>query len=160
MCDVKKLCTCENVKPGQDHWKLQFHYGQFPSWDQVITTRPEHAELAKKTAKEGEGVMGPLPIPLFKELYQGFADKSQMNRVLTAEDQWLNEANQFDFDYEPFQGDRLLYVIWGEEIAFSYSDGKWRARPHQAYSADSRMGIDADKEDEEARSRASTLECH
>ena len=154
MCDVKKLCTCESVSELQDHWRLEFHCSQFPSWGEVIPTRPEHAKLAAALAKEGEGIMGPLPIPQFRELFVGLADATQMEKVVEAEVEWLNSENPFDFDYQPFRGDRLMFVIGGQEIAFSFVDDSWIHKPHQAYSVDSRCGVDADTEDVAARNKA------
>ncbi len=77
-----------------------------------------------------------------------------MEKVVAAEEAWLNEENPFDFDYVPFEGDRLFFVIGGEEIAFSFFAGLWTHRPHQAFSMDDRMGIDAESEDRKARQRA------
>ena len=95
--------------------------------------------------------MGPLPMPQFKELFKGVADFTQMEKVVEAEVEWLNEGNPFDFEYEPFEGDRLMYVIGGQEIAFSYKKGSWKHYPHQAYSVDARRGVDARAEDIKAR---------
>jgi hypothetical protein len=143
MCDVKKLCTCETVLDGQDHWRLECHYGSFPSWGHVVETRPEHHEMAMQAAERSKGIMGPMPMPQFHELHHGLADRSQMQKVVEVEEAWLNAGNQFDFPYEPFQGDRLMFCIGGEEIAFSYMEGHWIHKPHQAYSVDDRFDIDA-----------------
>ena len=154
MCDIKKLCTCEAVPDGDDHWRLEFHYGSYPSWGKVVDTRPEHRDLAEEAMKKSEHVAGPLPMPKFKELHRGVADVEHMQLVIEAEENWLNERNQFDFDYEPFQGDRLMFTIGGYEIAFSFREGQWKHYPHQAYSQDYRRGIDAPSEDKIARSKA------
>jgi len=154
MCDVKKLCTCSEVPDGADYWKLECHYGHWPSWGQLVETRPEHRELAEEARAKGAGILGPLPMPRFKKLYAGLADRSHLQKAVDAEADWLNKANRFDFDYQPFEGDRLMFVIGGEEIAFSYQKGEWRHRPHQAYSKDTRMGIDAEAEDRIARAKA------
>ena len=154
MCDTKKLCACNSVSDGEDHWRLEFHYGSYPPWGKIVETRPEHKDLAEKAMKEGEHVMGPLPMPKFKELHRGITDIAHMQLAIDAEETWLNERNQFDFDYEPFQGDRLMFVIGGQEIAFSFKDGQWQHYPHQAYSQDYRRGIDAPEEDRKARAKA------
>ena len=156
MCEIKKLCTCDEVSLGQDHWKLEFHYGQCPSWGKLIETRLEHKELANIAREKGANIRGPLPIPLFKELYHGIAAAEHLKRVIAAEENWLNECNQFDFEYEPFNGDRLMFFVGGEEIAFTYFNGEWAHRPHQGYSADDRSGIDAAAEDRAARDRAAS----
>ena len=156
MCEIKKLCTCDEVTSGEDHWKLEFHYGQWPSWGQLIETRQEHEALAKSVAVDAEGIMGPIPMPMFEELFHGIAEPEHLKRAIAAEEDWLNERNQFDFEYEPFQGDRLMFFIGGEEIAYSFMNGKWVHMPHQAYSVDHRFGIDEDFEDCAARERAAT----
>ena len=156
MCDSKKLCTCDNVAPAEDHWTLEYHYGYWPSWGGFVETRPEHRQVAWDASTEGSGVMGPLPMPLFKELHKGIAEPEHLKHAIAAEENWLNEGNPFDFEYMPFEGDRLMFFIGGEEIAFSFQDGNWAHKPHQAYSVDNRRGIDAEKEDREARGRAAT----
>jgi tetratricopeptide (TPR) repeat protein len=156
MCEIKKLCTCDEVSPGEDHWKLEFHYGQWPSWGELIETRPEHKELAESVRENGGGIMGPMPMPMFKELYHGIAEPEHLKRAIAAEENWLNERNQFDFEYEPFEGDRLMFFVGVEEIAFSFKNGKWLHRPHQAYSRDHRMRVDAVAEDRAARERAAS----
>lgn len=161
MCDVKRLCTCEAVSDGQDYWKLEFHCGQFPSWGLAVPTRPEHREIAQSVAKESEGIMGPLPMPCFRELFVGIADPSQMQQAVEAQVEWLNTGNPFDFTYKPFRGDRLMFVIGGQEIAFSYFNDRWVHKPHQAYSVDSRCKVDAKAEDLAAREKAKEyLETH
>jgi hypothetical protein len=154
MCDIKKLCICDEVGLGKDHWKLECHYGRWPSWDQLVETRPEHRKLAEGAKVRGKDIMGPLPMPLFKELHRGIAAREHLTHVVAAEEDWLNEGNQFDFEYEPFEGDRLMFFIGGEKIAFSFQKGRWHHKPHQAYSVDYRCGINAEKEDREARQRA------
>ena len=154
MCYTKKLCTCNEVSESDDYWKLEFFYAQDPSFGKVIDTRDEHKELAIKFAAENAYAVGPMPMPRFKELYTGLADLTQMKKAINAEVDWLNSGNPFDFDYEPFQGDRLMFVIGGNKIAFSYIDGAWKHKPHQAYSQDSRRGIDADSEDKKSRLNA------
>lgn len=168
MCEIKKLCTCDKVQENQDYWKLEYHSHSWPSWGQAVDTRPEHQEQANKLAKAGAGIMGPIPMPQFSELHKGIADKSQMLKAIKAEEDWLNEENQFDFDYTPHKGDRLSFFIGGEQISFSYMDAyydkdkiewidmppKWVHKPWQAYSVDHRSYIDADLEDKEARERA------
>lgn len=156
MCDVKKLCTCSEVRPGEDHWILQFCYGLWPSWDLIVPTRPEHRELAEEARDEGSGVRGPLPRPRFKELHRGIAEPQHLKLAIAAEENWLNERNQFDFEYEPFEGDRLMFVVGGERIAFSFHKGRWHHKPHQGYSADHRSGIDGPAEDRAARERAAS----
>lgn len=156
MCEIKKLCTCDVVREGEDYWKLEFFYGQSPSWGELIETRPEHENLAKEACENGADIMGPMPIPLFKELHHGIAEPEHLERAIKAEEDWLNENNQFDFEYEPFEGDRLMFFVGGEEIAFSFMKGKWKHLPHQAYSEDYRIDIDAEAEDQAARERAAS----
>lgn len=156
MCEIKKLCTCNKVCPGEDYWKLEFLYGQWPSWGQIIKTRPEHQELAKSAADSGSDVMGPMPMPMFEELHHGIAEPEHLKLAIAAEEDWLNKSNPFDFEYLPFEGDRLMFFIGGEEIAFSYMKRKWVHMPHQAYSVDHRFGIDASDEDFSARERAAS----
>jgi hypothetical protein len=154
MCDIKKLCSCGEVPEGVDYWKLEFFYGQLPSWGLLVKTRPEHRKLAKEARDQGARILGPMPMPMFKELYHGIAEPEHLERAIKAEERWLNEHNQFDFDYQPFEGDRLMFYVGGEEIAFSFMKGRWAHYPHQAYSVDDRMNLDACAEDRTARSRA------
>ena len=156
MCDIKKLCTCDAVPVGADHWKLEFQYGLWPSWGSVVETRPEHVELAKEAMTKGEDIMGPMPMPMFEELHKGLADEAHMDLAIRAEEDWLNEDDPFDFDYQPFEGDRLMFHIGGHGIAFSYKEGQWKHYPHQAYSQDNRWEIDAVAEDKIARSKAAS----
>lgn len=156
MCDTKKLCTCDEVREGEDHWKLEFFYGQWPSWGGLIETRPEHRKLAEEARDKGAGILGPMPMPMFKQLHRGIAEPEHLERAIKAEESWLNENNQFDFEYEPFEGDRLMFFVGGEEIAFSFKNGEWKHLPHQAYSVDHRFGVDAEAKDRAARQRAAT----
>lgn len=154
MCEIKKLCTCSEVPAGGDYWRLEFHYGAWPSWSHLVETRPEHRELAEEAQSKSAGMKGPMPMPLFKELHIGVAEQTHMLKVVQAEEDWLNEANQFDFDYEPFEGDRLMFYIGGENIPFSYEEGRWTHCPHLAHIRDHRSGVDGKKMDEIARRKA------
>ena len=98
--------------------------------------------------------MGPLPLPLFSELHKGLVEREHLERAINAEVDWLNQESQFDFEYEPFEEDRLMFFAGGEKIAFSFQKGMWKHLPHQAYSVDSRIEIDADAEDKKARAKA------
>ena len=120
MCDIKKLCTCDEVAEGQDHWRLEAYIGSWPSWGQKADTRPEHQEEANEIAEGGSGIMGPIPMPRFKTMFEGVSDESRFDRAIAEEERWLNEDHQFDFDYKPFDGDNLVYVIDGREICFRY----------------------------------------
>ena len=131
MCEVKKLCTCDKVAEGTNHWRLEAYVGSWPSWGGVAETRPEHQELANEIGKEGNYIMGPMPMPRFKDMYKGIADKAHLELAIEKEEEWLNKENQFDFEYEPFDNDNLVYVINEELICFRYyaDDKEWRYFP-------------------------------
>lgn len=133
MCDTKKLCTCEAIEEGQDHWVLEFIYGRSMSQG-IEKTRPEHEHIAEEFSRNSMPIAGPLPIPHFKELFKGLADITQMAKVIRAEVDWLNDENPFDFDYTPFDNDRLSYHIGGVHLAFRYfKDTGWRSENLHIY---------------------------
>lgn len=124
MCDFKKLCTCESVEPGEDYWVLEFQYGRCPGGP--TPTRPEHQSFADKYANSLlSNIVGPTPSGMFEQMATGVADTKSFVKILEDEAKWLNSENPFDFDFEPFQGDRLTFFISRFEVEFRFYSGEW-----------------------------------
>ena len=130
MCDIKKLCTCDEVVEGQNHWRLEALTGFWPSWGSKFKARPEYQKQADEQVEAASGIMGPMPMPQFTRMFEGIADPDRLERVVKEEEKWLNKENQFDFDYTPFKDDNLVYVMDGKEVAFRYYEDKgWKYFP-------------------------------
>ena len=127
MCDFKKLCTCDSVNDAEDHWILEFRYGFFPG--EATPTRPEHREFADKYSSNLlTQIIGQTPSEMFREIAIGTSEPRSLVKIIENEEKWLNEDNPFDFDFKPFEGDKLTFVINGNKIVFRFFGKKWTYR--------------------------------
>ena len=75
MCEFKKLCTCESVNEGEDHWRLDYFIGMSLNSGPRAVTRPEHQQPADEFYERSfaNGVRLVIYGPAAEEVFSGMA---------------------------------------------------------------------------------------